>query len=746
MFKRDAHTELRVVIHEVYMTFEALMMLLFAHNSVATIVQSIDETEISNDVPPVSSPSTSPMQDKDVDQETLEEDTFDDFDIDAPFDNKIDIGLDWPDLNDDTADNIVEPAQSQKDILRDKDTELINAAKADIVTNDKERQAALQFEDEEQLAEIENRQEKNLLQIEGGDKQNYQILFSGLEDIDATRILARFNLLSSLQISANETANGSQILRRAKTDVDLMNDLLRLEGYYDNLVEYRITENNQKTVNNDADINIILEIISGQQYRFGAINLPGLEQNEDSDFFRDALAFSKGDVVKQDSIVTGKANLQSQLLENGYAFAKVGEPDLLIDHARSEGDLTLSVEIDRKYRFGRIITPKNAILSGKHLEDIARFEQGDIFQQSNVDDLRQAIFATSLASSVDIVPIASTQNEDQVDLNVALEAAPLRTISGQVGFNTGEGFKVEASWEHRNFFPPEGALNIAGILGTREQAVGVTFRRSNFQGRDRVLTASFIARNQNLDAFNARSLDIGLSYERKTTLIFQKRWTWNTGIEYSLSDEEASFGNVISRELFNILSFPAGLTYDGSDNLLDPTKGFRLSARISPEISTGVDEIAYLISQVDGSAYQAISDNIILAGRVRLGSIAGANTFSIAPSRRNYSGGGGSVRGFGFQDIGPLDLVGNPIGGRGLAELAIEARYRIGSFGIVPFFDAGSVSNSSLPDFSDMRYAAGVGLRYYTSFGPVRIDVGTPLNRRAGDNVLAVAISLGQAF
>ena len=710
-------------------------------DSLATDAEQIEQNQTSQ-------PTQTPDESAD--------DIFDDFDIDAPFDEDIDGGVEWPDevgdaqtdLNtniDNTADASIKdtpPPSDSGPINSENDQANIEIdSQIPALLTDKARQKSLNFKDDVQIAQ-EDEAEQSDVALDVDSNQNYRILFSGIDTIDGSRIFNRFDTLSALKLQSNKAANGSQILRRAKTDTQLLDQLLRLEGYYDNLVEYRIeTSDNILT-----DINVILDINAGPQYRYGNISLQGIEMSEDAEFLRAALAFDKADIVKQDEIVDGKALLESRLLNNGYPFGTVGEPDLLIDHARQEVDLTLPVFPERKYNFGRIITESDSILSGKHLQNIARFEQGDIFQQINVSDLRQAIFATSLVSNVQIEPVPSSTHPDHVDLNVILAPAPPRTIAGQVGFNTGEGFRLETSWEHRNFFPPEGAINITGIAGTREQAAGIIFRRNNFKGRDRVLTASFRATNQNLDAFDARSLDFGIGYERQTTLIFQKKWTYNVGLEYSLSDERAIFDGMVSRELFNILSLPAGLSYDGSNDLLDPTKGFRLSARVSPEISTGIDEIAYFKSQIDGSIYQPINKNLVIAGRIRLASISGTGTSNIAPSRRNYAGGGGSVRGFGFQDIGPEDVNGNPAGGRGLAEFAIEARYRIGSFAIVPFIDVGEVSNNATPDFADVRFAAGAGLRYYTSFGPVRIDVGTPFNRRERESLIAVAISLGQAF
>ena len=137
----------------------------------------------------------------------------------------------------------------------------------------------------------------------------------------------------------------------------------------------------------------------------------------------------------------------------------------------------------------------------------------------------------------------------------------------------------------------------------------------------------------------------------------------------------------------------------------------------------------------------------VAAGRVRVGTILGAPRDQVAPSRRFYAGGGASVRGYGFQSIGPRDPNNDPIGGRSLAEFALEARVKVfGNFGVVPFLDAGNIYTSTLPRFTGMRFGTGIGVRYYSNFGPIRVDVGTPINPQRGDPRVAVYVSLGQAF
>ncbi|MDB5662267.1 MAG: surface antigen, partial [Sphingomonas bacterium] len=317
-----------------------------------------------------------------------------------------------------------------------------------------------------------------------------------------------------------------------------------------------------------------------------------------------------------------------------------------------------------------------------------------------------------------------------------------------IGYGTGEGVRTELSWQHRNLIKPEGAVTFRGVAGTQEQSLGAVLRKSNYKARDRVLTAQVIASHTNRNAYDAKTFTVGAGIERQTNIIWQKKWTWSFGGELTASDEQDVIraSGVSRRRTFFIAAVPTSLAYDGSDDLLNPTRGYRLSGRLSPEASLQDGSFFYARMQIDGSAYVPLSGRTTIAGRARLGSIAGASRDRIAPSRRFYSGGGGSVRGYGYQDIGPRDVDNDPVGGRSIAEFSIEARVRFGDFGVVPFLDAGNLYTEALPRFTGLRYGAGLGVRYYTSFGPIRVDVGTPLNPRSGDARIAVYVSLGQAF
>jgi translocation and assembly module TamA len=578
-------------------------------------------------------------------------------------------------------------------------------------------------------------------EMTGETRYSYRV--DGIGGISSPLLHQRFQGLSTLKAHDGDMANAAQLDRRAREDAALLVGLLRAEGYYDARVSTRVEPNGGRPV-------VVLDAEPGVIYKFGDVALNGLGAAGDkTPALRDAFGVKAEDPVNADRIAAGEAQLRTTISQQGFPFAEVGEPEIVVDHATHTATLTMTVQPGGEKRFGRITTaPDNKVFGAKHIQEIARFKPGETYNAAALDDLRRALIQTSLVSTVEIKPV---QNADPgiVDIDVGLTPAPRHTIAGELGYGTGEGARAEVSWTDRNMFPPEGALTLRGVLGTKEQLASVIYRRNNFHTRDQVLTGQIVASNLTRDAYQAKTFSISGSLEKQTNIFFQKKWTWSFGGELAASDERDVILSTGAprRRTFFIAAVPTTLTYDGSDDLLDPTRGFRLGARVSPELSLQGKAFGYTRVQFDASAYQSVTPRVVMAGRVRLGTIVGAPRDAIAPSRRFYAGGGASVRGYGYQDIGPRDPNNDPIGGRSLTEFSIEARVKaFGNFGVVPFLDGGNIYTTPLPKFSEFRFGTGVGLRYYSSFGPIRIDVGTPINPQKGDPRVAVYVSLGQAF
>jgi translocation and assembly module TamA len=410
-----------------------------------------------------------------------------------------------------------------------------------------------------------------------------------------------------------------------------------------------------------------------------------------------------------------------------------------------------------KYDFGKVTSNLPDFMSGKHLSRIARFKPGDQYKRSLQLDLRRAIQATGLIASTELTPVeVAPPMGDQpgvVDIAAKMTEAKVHTITGALGYDTGAGFTAQGSWEDRNLFPPEGSLKLRAIAGTRQQLAGVTFRRNNFHGRDKVLTIDTYVSTISYQAYDSRTASLVATFERLSNILFQKPFSWSIGLETTATAERQALagGGFGPRQTYFVGAVHGFAEIDTSDDLLNPTHGWRLSGWLSPTTSrTDSTQSFYVDAEAEGDYYLPAGKKVVLAARVKAAALTGAPLSAIAPSRRLYAGGGGSVRGFGYEAIGPHDSQGDPTGGRSLVELSAEARIQTGildgAVQLVPFVDAGSVGASSTPSFHEIKIGAGIGVRYLTGFGPVRIDVGVPLNPGPKDAKVGVYVGLGQAF
>lgn len=589
----------------------------------------------------------------------------------------------------------------------------------------------------------------------------YALTVEGLEEVG---LEDRFLELSALEDGDGEATNAAQIGARAREDEQLLLRLLRSEGYYDGTGTIAV----EQVPETPGQVRVVVTAAPGDRYRFGQIAVSG-PATEPAGLAREALPLKTGDPIVAAEVEAAEANVPLRLGQQGYPFAEVGLRDILLDPETDLGEYTLPVEPGPRARFGGFTTEGDLAFGARHVGVLSRFERGELYDRRKVDDLREAMVATSLFTSVSAEPVRTGEiapdGAEYVNILVRQDAGPPRTLAANAGFSTGEGIRLEGSWEHRNLFPPEGSLRVAGVAGTQEQSFSVQFRRANAGKRDRTVLAIAEAARRDYAAFTAYTATLSGRISRESTPIWQKRWTWSYGAELIATNEDRVNLALGEREraTFFIGAIPLQLGYDASDSLLNPTSGFRLTGRISPEVSLENGTGLYVRSLLDGSAYYPFGDSFVLAGRVRFGTINGISRDELTPSRRYYGGGGGSVRGYGYQDLGPRAVIPNPrfdpedpegppatlsvpIGGRSVNEFSIEGRYRFGDYGVVAFLDAGQTYESQLPQLSDLRFGIGVGARLYTNFGPLRVDVATPLGRRRGEPRIALYISIGQAF
>ncbi|WP_010164377.1 autotransporter assembly complex protein TamA [Sphingomonas sp. PAMC 26617] len=572
----------------------------------------------------------------------------------------------------------------------------------------------------------------------------YETVIRGL---DPLKLTAQFNGLSALKGGKDKAPNDTVIAARGREDEQLAIRLMKSLGYYDGTAVSTI-----ETVPSDKTrVKAIVSATPGKQYKLGTIVVKA-GPTVPPTLIRDALPLKVGEPIEAVRIQGAEANVALTLPQNGYPFAKVGDRDILLDDQVGTGDYTLPVEVGARSSFGTVTTEGRLAFGADHVRILQRFQAGELYDNRKVDDLRAALVATGLFSTVSVEPKPTgninPDGTEQVNLLVEQERGKYRSLAVSGGYSTGQGARVEGSFTHRNLWSPEGALIATAVGGTQEQGLSGTFRRSNAGKRDRTVTLTAAVDHTNYDAFNAFTATLSGRISYDSTPLWQKKFTYAYGFEVVGTNESVyDFARGDRRRAtYFIAALPGQVQFDRSDSLLNPTKGYRLKLSVSPETSVRGSISPYARTLIEASAYYPVGEKFVIAGRLRAGAIAGIERDDLAPSRRYYGGGGGSVRGYGYQRLGPLDPQGNPVGGRSLNEFALEARYRFGNYGIVPFIDGGNAYTSVLPKGSDLRFGAGIGGRFYTNFGPLRVDVATPLNPRKGDGKVALYISIGQAF
>jgi translocation and assembly module TamA len=351
--------------------------------------------------------------------------------------------------------------------------------------------------------------------------------------------------------------------------------------------------------------------------------------------------------------------------------------------------------------------------------------------------------STALFSTIRVSTAESLEADGKLPVTIDVLERPHRSIGAALSYSTDLGLGGELFWEHRNLFGRNEQLKITGSAKGSEQFGKMEYRKPTFLARNQTLLTEGNAAKRDTDAYDQRIGSVRIALERK----YRSRWRGVLGVigEYDWIDD-----NEGERE-FQLGGLDIRASRRTTDDALNPTRGTTLELTATPYAGTGDATLRFARFIAGGSAYYAVDNKkrFVVAGRLRAGSIVGESTAALPADKRFYAGGGGSIRGYEFQAVGPLDSDDDPLGGRSLFETSGELRIRVWeNFGVVPFVDAGTVFDNPYPAFDEtLRWSAGLGLRYFTDFGPLRVDVAFPINGRDGvDDTFELYISIGQAF
>ncbi|MGF1551239.1 MAG: autotransporter assembly complex family protein [Paracoccaceae bacterium] len=427
----------------------------------------------------------------------------------------------------------------------------------------------------------------------------------------------------------------------------------------------------------------------------------------------------------------------------GFYYADSPGRDAVADLDEDTIEVETPIATGRAYRFGPTTITGSPNVETEYLRTYIPWAEGELVDAGLMAEYQRALLGTGLFRS-GFVTLPDTPPEGEVaPVTVELEEAPVRSVALGARFSTDEGPGARALFEHRNLFGANETLRLT-LEGTIDEQTFLTeYREPQFLRPGQDLVSSLEFRRIEEDQFD----ELGATFQLGLARIVSERWTVGFGGLIEVS-QITDMGEEQTAYLFGI---PLNAVYDSTESLLNPVDGERFGVQLTPFGGFFDDEpVGFGVIDAFGRIYRPLDrdEDFVVAARTRLGAIPSGSLDDVPPTRRLYSGGAGSVRGYAEDFIGPLDDNNDPIGGRSVIEAGLELRYPIvGDLGGVVFTEGGSVSTEIVPDFDEgFQLAAGAGFRYYSPVGPIRLDFAFPVNGRDADDTFQFYISIGQAF
>lgn len=561
-----------------------------------------------------------------------------------------------------------------------------------------------------------------------------------------------------IRLADTAPTDGYGLLARARADLPRLAEALRAEGFWGGAARIEIAgeDVNQRgaappEANPDKPLHVALILSPGPRYRIGQILIRAEPADQDALLEQAAaeLRIAEGDPARPADILAAEAALLLALRRAGYPLASVVTREAVVDHDTKTMDITWHIAPGPIADFAHPSVSGTTRTNPALLERLAaRRLQGQPYSPERLERARRALMGLGVFGFVRAEEGKALDEAGRLPVHFQVQERPRHAVGGRFGFETNYGLTAGAYWEDRNLFGGAERLRLDGEIA-RIGETGIenatyrafaTLRTPEFLGRDLQSVTQFGAVRERLWAYDRDAVLASLTLEHRLSEAIV--------LSGGPSFEQGRIGRDGDMGAYTLFGVMGGFRYDNTTNPLDPRQGQRLSISATPYYS-GVDRNYFTRILAIGTSYFDIGGDggSVLALRAALGSAPGAGRDDITLDKRFYSGGGGSVRGYTYQSIGPRDAANRPLGGASLVETSVEWRQRLSqSWGMAAFLDAGSVGEEAKPDFGGLRAGTGLGIRYLTAIGPLRFDVGVPLDRQKDDPSFAIYIGFGQAF
>ena len=544
-----------------------------------------------------------------------------------------------------------------------------------------------------------------------------------------------------MQPDAAHPTSTNALRYRASEDVALLKKALKNHGYFQGNASFILDHADDKV----KKVKFILEPgpvywVEGVDIEMtGADDVPILLEKA-----KKVINIKTGTKVRIDDVLDAVPKLHRYFITHGYPDVEIEEPIGKIDDKNHKVLIQYKIHLKGKKTFGKLAIHGNGKVTESFVRNRFHFTDQDFYDQKTLDKSRKALLDSELFSSV---VISYKTNGGKADITADLTEAPPRRFALGARYATQEGIGGKAVWQHKNAFGGGEDFYVRGEGSQRQFKTSLGLKIPDVLWQDFNLANVISGTKARTKAYNGIIYNAYSGLEHK----INETSTYAVGLEAEHSQLKRL--RSVKRTFYGV---PVMYIYDDRNDLLNPYKGWKWRLDAAPYFgdfgSTGIMLRASLYS----AQYWRIikKDKLVIATWQRIGQIAGVEFADIPFNRRWYGGGAGSIRGYGYQKLSKPNSEGAPLGGKSLLEVGVEPRYRINEkFGVSVFTEAGAVSETRIPGFrsQEMKVGYGVGGKYYTDIGPIRLDIAFPTKRRrvngkTYDAPVQFYISLGQAF
>ncbi len=559
----------------------------------------------------------------------------------------------------------------------------------------------------------------------------------------------RDSLVSSsliLQAERENTTDVQELLAAARADYARLLSVLYDAGHFGGAIS--ITIDGREAANIaplDAPKSIdqiALRINMGPIYRFSEANIgPLAAQTELPEEFR------RGSVAGTAPIRDAASAAITGWRANGNALAEVDQQQIIARHDENRIAANVSIAPGPVLSFGEVTITGNKDVRAGRINTMAGLTPGTRFDPVEIARAERRLRRTGSFSSVVINESKTATADATLPLTIQVAEQTPRRFGFGAEYSTIDGVRLSSFWLHRNFlggaerFRIDGEIaGIAGETGGLDYGLDIRYERPATPRADVDLFAEAGFERLDEPDFKSKTGEFTLGFTRYAT----DELVVTFGLGYLYSEVQDDFGD----ETYSLINLPIGATLERRDSALDPTKGVYFHAELTPYLGLGNTEGGAQL-KLDARGYRTFGDTVPVTAALRLqfGSIFGPGLTESPPFYRFYSGGGGTVRGQDYQSLA-VDVGGNRTGGRSFAGISAEARARVTeAITVVGFYDLGFVAAESFADGGgDTHSGAGLGLRYNTGIGPIRLDLATPVSGAADASNFYIYVGIGQSF